>query len=847
MKNIVKRGFSLLMALALCLSLLPAMQAPASAAEAVSVTFVQNGITVTTDSHTAGDEIHLPDYSGSAPIDYEFIGWTTAPVSETSTEPTFYAVGDTYEVTAATTFYALYSSTETSGSSDYVKVTKTADIKPGDYVIVYEADKYIMNSGLTKIDAVNNYIKVTITDNTISAAVADPYKVTLAAHSSGYSILAQNGKYIGNTSNTNTLKEEASALVNTITIDNSGNANIVSAGSYLRYNNASNQCRFRYYKSSSYTGQKAIALYAKQAATAVTTYTTTINGAAPEEPVEETYTVSFSVPNHAGVKTPAAMVGGEEGITLPTPTAPAGYTFEGWAIESVDETIVAPTGLLTGAYIPTADTTLYAVYSYEKEVAADAYTLVTSASQLAVGSSVVIAAKEHNYAISTTQNTNNRAQVAITKDGDKLGALDTSVAVFELRAGSISDTFAFYDSVNSGYLYAASSSSNHLKTQTKLDADASFAITVTTKGVATITAQGSHSRNTMRYNKSSSLFACYAPSNTQLDLSLYVKSAGGTSIVTYYTSDIDLGAQADDTLKFKGVNLTLADSQHLNFNILKSVADQYEDVYVVFEAEGKETVVLDSYSFTHTDASSAVRYNYSYQALTILDFDTTVTATIYGTKDGVLYAASASYSLLDFCDKAITTETADKVACAYLLKYVQAAEEYKNVANRIDAPAELESMLDDSIESAEPSKTYTLNNGEQVKFKGQYLTMEARTTLNVKVLLADKTVDTSKITITAAYTNAAGALVTKTYTFADLVAGDEADVYVLAFGELYATQMSSDVKFAILVDGVTESTLDTSIESYCTGILAGDDSAAMKELALRIFLYGKAAEAAYPS
>ena len=49
---------------------------------------------------------------------------------------------------------------------------------------------------------------------------------------------------------------------NTISFDEDGNVNIVSSGgAYLRYNSASNQIRFRYYKSSSYTGQKAIQLY----------------------------------------------------------------------------------------------------------------------------------------------------------------------------------------------------------------------------------------------------------------------------------------------------------------------------------------------------------------------------------------------------------------------------------------------------------------------------------------------------------------------------------------------------------------------------------------------------------
>ena len=47
----------------------------------------------------------------------------------------------------------------------------------------------------------------------------------------------------------------------TITVTN-GEANIVSSGgAYLRYNSASNQLRFRYYKSATYDSQKAISLY----------------------------------------------------------------------------------------------------------------------------------------------------------------------------------------------------------------------------------------------------------------------------------------------------------------------------------------------------------------------------------------------------------------------------------------------------------------------------------------------------------------------------------------------------------------------------------------------------------
>jgi len=60
-------------------------------------------------------------------------------------------------------------------------------------------------------------------------------------------------------------KKELTKTNTTITFADD-NADIVSSGgAYLRYNSASNQIRFRYYKSSSYTGQKAIQLYKKVA------------------------------------------------------------------------------------------------------------------------------------------------------------------------------------------------------------------------------------------------------------------------------------------------------------------------------------------------------------------------------------------------------------------------------------------------------------------------------------------------------------------------------------------------------------------------------------------------------
>ena len=136
----------------------------------------------------------------------------------------------------------------------------------------------------------------------------------------------------------------------------------------------------------------------------------------------------------------------------------------------------------------------------------NAYNLVKSAAHLEVGDKVVIVAAGFDVAMSTTQNNNNRAQAAVIKDGDTV-TFENDVQILTLEEGTTEGTYAF--NTGSGYLYAASSSSNHLKTETKLSANSSFKITIDENGVATVTAQGTYTHNWMRYNNSSKLFSCY--------------------------------------------------------------------------------------------------------------------------------------------------------------------------------------------------------------------------------------------------------------------------------------------------------------------------------------------------
>ena len=135
------------------------------------------------------------------------------------------------------------------------------------------------------------------------------------------------------------------------------------------------------------------------------------------------------------------------------------------------------------------------------------WTKVTDASTLQVGDKVVIVAKDYNYALSTTQNTNNRGQVEVTKSGDEV-VINTFVQQLTLETGTTTGSFAF--NTGKGYLYAASSSNNYLKTETKLSANSSWGITIAANGTATVKAQGTYTRNVMQYNQSSKLFACYS-------------------------------------------------------------------------------------------------------------------------------------------------------------------------------------------------------------------------------------------------------------------------------------------------------------------------------------------------
>lgn len=144
----------------------------------------------------------------------------------------------------------------------YVKVTSDDDLEDGYYLIVYEEGSLALNGGIANnLDVVSNFVGVIIQDDIINATT-ETNNAAFFYNTTNKTLQGVGGLYIGQTSDANGLKSSSdTSYENTISIDNDGNAAIVSGGAYLRYNSANDQKRFRYFKSSSYTGQKAIQIY----------------------------------------------------------------------------------------------------------------------------------------------------------------------------------------------------------------------------------------------------------------------------------------------------------------------------------------------------------------------------------------------------------------------------------------------------------------------------------------------------------------------------------------------------------------------------------------------------------
>ncbi len=150
----------------------------------------------------------------------------------------------------------------------FVKVTSTPSDWSGTYLIVYETSnsEAIVFNGLS---GAGKYDTATISNGAIEATEAiKKCAVEIATMTNGYSVKMNgsatnnNDKYLYGTSGSNKMNFGTSAQLNTISYDATNKCVLITSNtSVLRWNDASNNKLFRYYKSASYASQKGIQLY----------------------------------------------------------------------------------------------------------------------------------------------------------------------------------------------------------------------------------------------------------------------------------------------------------------------------------------------------------------------------------------------------------------------------------------------------------------------------------------------------------------------------------------------------------------------------------------------------------
>ena len=410
----------------------------------------------------------------------------------------------------------------TGGGETWTLVTNESDLKVGDQIVIAATGSAFALGP----QASNNRtaVAITKTGNNITWTT-DVQIITLEAgkKANTFAFNTGSGYLYAASSSSNNLKTKTDLDDNgswAITIASEGVATIKAQGSYTRnwIRKNSSSAIFSCYGS----GQSDVAIYKK------------ITSSGGDEPETPTPSVSVEPASHIFATTNV----GETATQVFEITAK--NTTETLSAEISNTTDYAISAIadnkITVTYQPqTADThdaTLTIKAGEEasatvtlsgKAVAAleGTWILVTDASSLNVGDKIIIAAKESDVALSTTQAGNNRPEVAITKNDNTITAT-SETQVLTLEAGNKENTLALY--TGDGYLYAASSGSNYLRTETTLSDNSSWNIAVAADGTATLIAQGTNTRNTLYYNKNNNIFSCY--SNAQQPIALYKNTNG---------------------------------------------------------------------------------------------------------------------------------------------------------------------------------------------------------------------------------------------------------------------------------------------------------------------------------
>ena len=259
----------------------------------------------------------------------------------------------------------------------------------------------------------------------------------------------------------------------------------------------------------------------------------------------------------------------------------------------------------------TGDVIIYARSAETEEYKAGeaSYTLKIGEAQASVSIPWVVATELHDgmqvlfvgykesnstYYAMGSQKTNNRDAVAGTLS-DGIFTPEQGTKAFTLVA-QIDGTYAIKTSTGE-YLYAAASSSNHLKTQDVINEDAKWTINLEN---SSIVAESSSNRNMMLFNYSSDLFSCYSDiDNGRSAFTIYTQQ--------YYTRPGAVQGQLGTICVPNGGKMVGATPFEIAYMDYKVNGDPYK----IYLDEVEELVAGRPYFFLSEDENPDVKVYYT--------------------------------------------------------------------------------------------------------------------------------------------------------------------------------------------------------------------------------------------
>lgn len=432
------------------------------------------------------------------------------------------------------------------------------------------------------------------------------------------------------------------------------------------------------------------------------------------------------------------------------------------------------------------------------------WTLVTNVEDLKAGDQIIIVAQGYNYALSTSQGNNNRGQMAVTK-GNNTVTFGDGVQIITLANGKISGTFALY--TGSGYLYAASSSANYLRTETTLSNNSSWKITIASNGTATIVAQGSNSRNTMQYNQSNSLFACYS-------------SASQKPIVIYKLSGNDSGSESPAT-EIIGASMSVGSTLAMNYYI----AGCTENDYMIFTMNGKMSDPVYG-------VQEGNYFKFSFTNIPPQFMGDIINATLYS-EDGEIIAEATPFSVKEYAIKVLDLYSSNgKLSnlVADMLKYGAAAQEYRNYKT--------DSLVTDGIDlNGKGNAIAPTNAAINVKKlttaieSSEYFFTQAGVRFDFDNKLYVKFTAKGEGTVTLRCNG-------KYATIEEIEDG----VFVAYSSGISATEFDKEYKFELYVDGNLHQTVTYSVNSYIYTKYNDGKTTDVDALVIALYSYGLSAK-----